>query len=171
MTAGDMVALEPGDYRGFTGLIQWGGTEGWAEDADFGLTVADWSAEYCFLLGNWHSPKKTMMILWRSGTWIDGTWEGGEWASGTWKNGTWLNGTWHGGTWLDGTWKNGYWQNGWWHHGTWHASGMWADGWQLGTDGRFFHTKASPLIEKARRDYEECIKWNWNEFGIGQRRL
>lgn len=140
------VAFDEGKYHGFTGLIQWGGTEGWAENADFELAVVDLAVGDWFILNGVHSPKKT--VIWHSGTWVNGVWECGEWTYGTWKDGTWMDGTWMDGDWFDGSWKTGVWRNGVWHDGHWH-NGEWLDGgfwygtWHNGTwhDGTWFSGK------------------------------
>ena len=104
------VAFDEGKYHGFTGLIQWGGTEGWAENADFELAVVDLAVGDWFILNGVHSPKKT--VIWRSGTWVNGVWECGEWTYGTWKDGTWMDGTWLGGSFDSGRWLDGVWMGG-----------------------------------------------------------
>lgn len=140
------VAFDEGKYHGFTGLIQWGGTEGWVENADFELAVTDLAAGYSFILNSRHLPKKT--VIWRSGTWVNGVWEDGEWTSGTWRDGTWRDGTWQGGSfdggrWLDGVWIRGDWNTG---NAEW-VKGAWFGGRCLDPrTGRWMKTDARPWL-------------------------
>lgn len=102
-----IIANAEGQYENFTGMILYGGTEAYVENASFLLESHRFS-------GN--------IINWYDGTWIDGTasgmcWVKGEWMNGVWKNGLWWNGTWHNGTWEYGQFLGGIWMDGWFKKG------------------------------------------------------
>ena len=92
LVAGGQVANQPGEYKHFTGTIDWrsarGQVKGQVKNATFILY-------------------KNGEIIWKDGIWENGTlqngaWEGGIWLNGTWKYGRWIKGTWKGGTWIKG---------------------------------------------------------------------
>ena len=86
------VANTAGEYKKFTGTIEWKGSNARVRNATFELS--------------------------RNGiVWQDGVWEGGIWENGIWWDGTWRDGVWKGGDWQDGKWKGGNWKNGKWERG------------------------------------------------------
>ena len=93
------IADHEGEYKDFTGVIDWQGSKGKVEKAHFKLD---------------HSG-----IYWVKGTWLSGVWENGAWLDGFWINGTWENGIWVHGLWRNGIWKDGEWHDGKWEKGTW----------------------------------------------------
>ena len=115
-SAKSAAAFEPGKYSGFTGYINYAGTEGWVEDADFELVPylkqRDGIESHVFSI-----LEHLEHIVWHSGTWVNGVWEYGVWKDGDWLDGVWYDGTWHGGTWHDGRWINGAWRGGRWMTG------------------------------------------------------
>ena len=99
------IANQQGEYKNFTGQIDFGDTKGTVSNATFIL-------------------KEVIGFPWKQVVWKDGTWEDGTWCNGTWRNGTWKKGTWRDGYWVEGTWKNGTWQDGLWGEGIWEG-GIW----------------------------------------------
>ena len=113
-----VVANQKGEYKNFTGEIDWRGTKGTVKNATFDLTS---TGVY------WYKG------TWEKGNWKDGVWEDGIWKAGIWRDGFWEGGTWHNGTWFDGVWERGTWQNGTWIDGVW-QDGTWKNGtWKNGT--------------------------------------
>lgn len=87
------IANKVGQYRNFTGKIDWQGTKGEVINADFELD---------YVAG----------IIFDKGTWKNGVWKKGYWNAGTWENGVWEDGEHLAGIWKGGTWKKGFWKNG-----------------------------------------------------------
>lgn len=129
------LAFEPGEYRGFSGWILYGGVDGWVRDATFRISndnsfkwiefmdgiwlngtfdKAEWKG------GQWRNGTFKSEAIWWLGEWLNGTFDGGMWMDGIWRNGTWINGTWGNGIWCDGEWMNGTWEDGEWRHGRRH---------------------------------------------------
>lgn len=128
-----MAALEPGRHNGFTGYINYAGTEGWVEHATFELIAA---FDYNTLMPGFKfgavAPCSSIIVpeeRSRNARISDGPYI--EWHDGFWLDGVWANGVWHDGDWIDGTWKHGVWKNGDWHGGTW-QNGIWYGGRFLG---------------------------------------
>ena len=131
------VALEPGDYRRFTGWIRFGGTDGWAENASFVLLDHGGPAkQMVWRKGTWKSGFLEN-CMWIDGTFLDGTlaccnWQNGTFAGGAFISGYWWRGSfdgglfehskWYGGRFNDGTFKYSEWHNGKWHGGFWEVS-------------------------------------------------
>ena len=110
------VANQAGEYKNFTGIIDWKGSKGQVKNADFELQAN----------GD---------IWWHNGYWVKGIWNRGEWQKGWWENGTWKNGSWLNGKWQNGTWKNGDFNYGTWYDGVW-ENGDWfgfPEKWKKGT--------------------------------------
>jgi len=112
------IACEGGEYKDFSGIIMWGGTEGVVENATFIIAECFGLKLIIFYLGTWVSGIWEYGS-WKRGLWKDGVWENGIWEDGIWENGTWKDGEWNGGTWHDGTWKKGTWKRGVWGNGIW----------------------------------------------------
>ena len=128
------VALEPGNYIGFTGYVNIGGTEGYVENATFeavltgyGDALFTWSkgvwingtAKFVdWFGGEWRGGSMTACI-WYDGTWNGGTFENGDWYNGEWQCGTFLGSRWLGGTWFEGDFNGSTWYDGTWLEGTW----------------------------------------------------
>ena len=98
--------MEEGRYgtksHPFTGMIIYGGTEGFVENA-------------VFVLKEYNGVK---MVGFESGTWVDGVWEEGFFNGGVWKNGIWKSGLFSGDVWENGVWHGGLWRRGDWRGGT-----------------------------------------------------
>ena len=118
-------AFEPGRYDGFTGYINYAGTEGYVENASFellpGLDIFEKYHGITKRKGRANSERLSMFehVHWHSGRWLGGIWDYGEWDDGEWMGGTWLNGLWRRGTWHDGVWHDGWWLEGTWLKGEW----------------------------------------------------
>lgn len=69
------VANKPGKYENFTGKIDFKGSKGNVQKANFSLYPNGF-------------------IDWNGGTWVDGVWQDGIWDGGKWLKGTWKKGTW-----------------------------------------------------------------------------
>lgn len=80
----DNVADAAGDYRDFTGVIDWYQNSGEVSGATLTLKPEDKS------------------IDWQDSTWEDGNWENGVWKDGVWKEGNWEDGVWNRGDWKSG---------------------------------------------------------------------
>lgn len=91
------IANKDGQYKNFTGQIDWNEINGEVKNAHFIL--------------------KDGQIHWISGIWNNGFWNDGIWESGIWKNGTWINGEWNSGSWINGIWNDGIWKKGYWFCG------------------------------------------------------
>lgn len=116
------VAYEPGQYKNFTGTIDFGDIKAKVKNATFSLSSTDPQQEILWEDGIWENG------LWHLGTWKKGTWKKGTWGTGTWESGVWENGKWMGGDWKQGTWKNGLWYDGYWYDGIW-ENGKWNTDW------------------------------------------
>ena len=116
------VANQPGEYKNFTGTIDWQGSKAQVKHATFKLT-------------------SVFGISWKNGTWNNGTWKFGFWHDGIWNSGTWEDGQWYNGTWKNGTWRYGTWSNGTWKNGTW-KDGNWFGG--KDSNGNKHQMKDSP---------------------------
>lgn len=117
----EKVADEGGEYKNFTGKIDYRGSKAKVKNAHFllGKSIIGW-LDGVWLNGTFKDG------FWNKGTWVKGIWKRGEWYDGDWKNGTWENGVWNGGKWHNGTWKNGDWWKGTWVKGDW-KGGTWVD--------------------------------------------
>lgn len=133
------AAIEPGEYRDFTGYIFHGNglVEGYAEHAWFDLVDnAEMFITMNWLDGTWVSGQCTR-ASWQGGTWLNGTFSEGNWYGGDWKDGTfycgvWINGTWGGGVFDCAQWRNGVWADGVFRESAW-LDGRWLEGrWENG---------------------------------------
>lgn len=132
------AALEPGEYRDFTGYIfhRNGLVEGYAEDASFDLVDSSDDITMNWLDGTWVSGQ-CASACWQGGTWLNGTfsegnWYGGDWKDGTFYRGAWVDGTWGGGVFEGSQWRNGVWVNGIFRESAW-LNGRWLEGyWENG---------------------------------------
>ena len=62
------IADKPGEYKNFTGVIKWKGTNGNVENATFKLNESE------------------PIVVWQNGIWKGGTWKFGVWENGYDKN-------------------------------------------------------------------------------------
>ena len=109
------VALTAGAYHDFTGMVMWGHTDCFVENADFKLKeeYVVYGEKALTLYGE----KK--MVVFLSGTFVDGVLGLCVWYDGTFRHGDSMYAIWRNGTWMDGTWENGEWIGGKWLGGTW----------------------------------------------------
>ena len=133
------IANKAGEYKHFTGRIDWKDVHGDVTNADF-LLQDHKTEQIKFYSGTWNDGN--FIGYWWSGVWKDGTFEDGYWAHGTWNNGTWKDGIHSTGTWYNGIWEKGFWEKGSWYDGVWYdgiwKKGTWAGGvWKKGRDIRY----------------------------------
>lgn len=117
LVATQNIANQEGEYKNFTGKIDWKGINGKVINATFKLVTG-----------------MNYDIIWERGTWFNGVWKNGYWKDGVWERGTWESTTIFGSTWKNGFWKDGQWVNGTWFNGVWER-GVWQGGkWFYGKD-------------------------------------
>lgn len=114
------AALEPGDYRDFTGYVNIGGTEGYAENATFMLS--DKMRKFdSGLAPEWMTTMFT--IVWHKGDWLGGTFNDGAFYGGVFHDGLFLKSCFHGrGLFQDGVFRKSMFYNGVWVNGDWDRS-------------------------------------------------
>lgn len=110
MTQTHNIADKAGEYKDFSGVINWRGTSGIVKNALFILE------ENC-----------VNTIDFKDGEWLFGCFNSGIWRDGVWKNGTFVTSVWCFGKWVEGLWMDGLWVDGVWYDGIWH-SGEWMSG-------------------------------------------
>ncbi len=113
------AALEPGDYRDFTGYVNLGGTEGYAENATFMLSDKI-RKFHSGLAPEWMTTMFT--IVWRKGEWLGGTFRDGAFYSGVFHNGLFIFSSWNKGLFKGGVFRSSEWKGGIWTGGTWDSS-------------------------------------------------
>ena len=145
MTSKQTVAFDCGEYRDFTGYVNFHGTEGYARDASFDLCVAwDGSPVISWHNGVWQGG--TMSVVWweggvfENGLFLKSTWAGGAWLDGTFRNSSWMTGRFENGlfessSWDEGVFAGGVFKNSTWYRGEW-AGGRWEQSSYMGEDGR-----------------------------------
>ena len=153
------VALEPGDYRRFTGWIWFGGTEGWAENASFELldlggparqmvwrkgTWKDGLLVNCMWLDGTFLGGTLACVNWHKGTFNGGTFTGGYWWNGSFNGGLFEHSNWYGGRFNGGTFRHSEWHNGKWHGGKWDLS-------SFRTTARYYTVSENEWLEAGRK--------------------
>ena len=147
-----ILADHEGEYKRFTGFVDWGQTHGEVSNATFELEYNQYNTKsMMFKHGTWVSGQ-ARNADWLNGTWLDGDLMESHWHHGNWKNGRclaveWIDGnfvngvfdkgTWNGGIWCNGIMTSTYWKGGLWKNGEWGTQdsidfSYWDDGLWLG---------------------------------------
>ena len=149
----NQVALEPGDYRGFTGYVNIGGTEGYAENATFMLS--DRNRFHSGIVPIWMTTVFT--IVWHKGDWTGGTFHDGAFYGGVFHDGLFLKSRFHGQSMFkDGVFRNSMFYNGVWVNGDWDRS-VWLSGNVL-LDNVSLQTSYGPRDEKFRPAFRTIVE-------------
>lgn len=150
------VALEPGDYRDFTGYINMRGTEGYAEHATFMLSDRSRSFD-SDIVPMWMTEAFT--IVWQKGDWIGGTMYDGAFYGGTFRGGTFLSSCFHGQSmFVDGVFRRSTFYNGTWINGDWDMS-KWLSG-HVRLNGVDHYTAFGPFVMALRPAFRNIVEGN-----------
>lgn len=146
------AALEPGDYRDFTGYVNIGGTEGYAENATFMLS--DRKRFHSGIVPIWMTESFT--IVWINGNWTGGTFHDGAFYGGTFQNGVFLKSRFDKGLFKDGVFRKSMFYNGVWVNGDWDRS-VWLCG-QVLLDNVNLQTSYGPGDEEFRPAFRTIVE-------------
>ena len=148
------AALEPGDYRDFTGYVSLNGTEGYAEHATFMLS--DKARPFdSGLTPEWMTLMFT--IIWQKGDWLGGTFHDGAFYGGVFHNGLFLKSCFHGrGLFMDGIFRKSMFYNGNWVNGDWDRS-KWLCG-HVMLDGVEHYTAFGPRADDFRPAFRTIVE-------------
>jgi len=149
---GVRAALEPGDYRDFTGYVNIGGTEGYAERATFMLS--DRNRFHSGIVPIWMTESFT--IVWHKGEWLGGTFHDGAFYGGVFHDGLFLKSWFHKGLFQDGVFRKSTFYNGVWVNGDWDRS-EWLCG-HVMLDGVECYAATGPRAEEFRPAFRTIVE-------------
>lgn len=145
------AALEPGDYIDFTGYVNIGSTEGYAENATFMLS--DRNRLHSGIVPIWMTTLFT--IVWINGNWLGGTFHDGAFYGGVFHNGLFLKSWFHKGLFQDGVFRKSTFYNGVWVNGDWDMS-KWHSG-HVRLNGVDHYTAFGPFVMEFRPAFRTIV--------------